>query len=85
MVKAKIGRQRLSQPLSARFMEAVDAAAMYIGDTASDQYLADWRQSEPIEIEGEPRAFLQQLSERLEVDYPADRLGEMVANGGFDV
>ena len=31
MVKAKIGRKRLSRPLPDRFMEAIDAAAMKTG------------------------------------------------------
>ncbi|MCI0520097.1 MAG: virulence factor, partial [Chloroflexi bacterium] len=55
-VKAQAGRQRASRPLSARFQEAIDAAAMISGATDSDAYLNDWRAGDPQESDLELEA-----------------------------
>lgn len=47
-VTAKAGRNRVSVPLSERFQEAIDAAAMRAGLIGSDAYIEEWRR--------EPRA-----------------------------
>lgn len=84
MVKAKIGRKRLSRPLPDRFMEAIDAAAMKTGDTNTDQYLADWRQSEMFDIEGDPQECLERAALKLEEEFPRERLIAMAKNGGLE-
>ncbi len=84
MVKAKIGRKRLSHPLPDRFMEAIDAAAMKTGDTNTDQYLADWRQSEQFDIEGDAQTYLETVGQRLEQEFPRERLIALAKNGGLD-
>jgi len=83
MVKAKIGRKRFSRPLHDRFMEAIDAAAMKTGDTNTDQYLADWRQSELLDIEGDVQECLEQVALELENEFPREKLISMARNGGF--
>lgn len=45
-VIAKQGRETAKVPLSQRFQEAVDRAAMRAGKGSSDAYLADWKRSE---------------------------------------
>jgi hypothetical protein len=45
-VVVRRGRETAKVPLSARFQEAVDRAAMRAGRGASDAYLADWKRSE---------------------------------------
>ena len=84
MVKGKVGRKRVSRPLSDRFMEAIDAAAMRTGDTESDDYLDHWQASESRAIEGEADAFLDQLVTQLEQDYPPERLLALRKNGGHE-
>jgi hypothetical protein len=44
-VIAKRGRETAKAPLSQRFQEAVDRAAMRAGRGSSDAYLADWKRS----------------------------------------
>jgi hypothetical protein len=83
-VKARSGRVRASQPLSDRFQEAIDAAAMQAGATQSDAYLAEWRTAEQPERDGEPEAAAAAIIAELESAYPAERLKAMVANGGTD-
>ena len=46
-VVVRRGRETAKVPLSPRFQEAVDRAAMRAGRGASDAYLADWKRSEP--------------------------------------
>ena len=46
-VIVKQGRETAKAPLSQRFQEAVDRAAMRAGRGSSDAYLADWKRSEP--------------------------------------
>jgi len=83
MVKGKVGRKRVSQPLDGRFMEAIDAAAMRTGDTNSAQYLEDWRSSESLSIESEDaQAFLVKAAADLEADYPRERLLALIKSGG---
>lgn len=82
MVKGKIGRQRLSHPLDNRFMEAIDAAAMKIGDTDSDEYLAGWRSSSPEAFGDNPEEQLAEVAAQLEADYPRARLILLMKNGG---
>jgi hypothetical protein len=43
---AKQGRETAKVPLSQRFQEAVDRAAMRAGRGSSDAYLADWKRTE---------------------------------------
>lgn len=84
MVKGKVGRKRVSRPLSDRFMEAIDAAAMRTGDTESNEYLEHWKASEHFDIEGDADQFLDQVAAQLEQDYPNERLLELRKNGGWE-
>ena len=81
-VKARAGRQRLSKPLSKRFEVAIDEAAMRAGKTESDAYLAEWRNGEWQEREGEPEATLDTIANELENEYPPERLRTLVRQGG---
>src|SRR3990170_1386325 len=42
-VKARQGNERASRPLSERFQQAIDEAAMRAGLSGTDAYLAAWR------------------------------------------
>ena len=60
-VKAAIGRNRRTVPLTDRFSEAVDAAAMASGLIGSDAYTEQFRWGDAQERDGEPEVFLTQL------------------------
>jgi hypothetical protein len=83
-IKGKVGRKRVSRPLSDRFIQIIDAAAMASGDTDTDQYLAEWKPSESMPIVGDTDEFLDGLVAKIEADYPAKRLSELAKNGGFE-
>jgi hypothetical protein len=83
-VRARVGRERASHPLSDRFQQAIDEAAMRAGKSGTDAYLEEWRTSQAIEREGEPQAAAAGLAQEIEAAYPADRLRKLAANGGIE-
>jgi hypothetical protein len=81
-VKARQGRARGAAPLSPRFQEAIDAAAMRAGLTGTDEYLAEWRASEWEERDGSPQHAADRRAAEVEAEYPAERLRALIENGG---
>lgn len=69
-VKASIGRNRRTVPLSDRFSEAVDAAAMSAGLIGSDAYTEQFHWGEVQEREGDPEAVAMAVAAELEAQYP---------------
>ncbi|MFK7800947.1 MAG: virulence factor, partial [Anaerolineae bacterium] len=49
-----------------------------------DQYLAEWKPSEWMAIEGNTDEFLDNLVAKIEADYPGKRLSELAKNGGYE-
>ena len=83
-IKAKVKRKRMSRPLSDRFMQIIDAAAMQSGDTDTDDYLAQWKPSDWKSMEGDPNQFLDALVAQIEAEYTGKRLSDLVKNGGWE-
>jgi hypothetical protein len=81
-VKVRAGREKLSRPLSDRFQEAIDEAAMRAKTTGTDDYLEEWRTSEWHEREGEAAAVAGAVLAELEAAYPDERLRRLVRNNG---
>ena len=83
-VKVKAGRKRVGRPLSDRFPVAIDEAAMRAGKTESGAYLAEWRNGDWQEREGDPEEIADILVAALEANYPAQRLRNLVNNAGWE-
>ena len=83
-VKVKEGRKRIGKPLSNRFPVAIDEAAMRAGLTGSDDYLAQWRNGEWTEREGEAEELLDEVLSELEEAYPPKRLRTLIDKQGLD-
>lgn len=81
-VKVKSGRARTGKELSERFQVFIDRAAMRAGLFNTDDYLAEWRTSDPVERKGEPEAVAAAVAAELEAAYPDSRLETLVLNGG---
>ena len=80
-VIAKRGRESAKVPLSMRFQEAIDRAAMRAGKGSSDKYLEDWRRVPKTcgsALEDEAKAE----AERLESAYDDELLEKMIKAGG---
>jgi hypothetical protein len=83
-VRAKAGRERKSEPLSKRFGVAIDEAAMRAGLTGSEDYLAQWRQSDWQDHDGQPVEVVKAKAAELEAGYPSDRLRKLVEQFGLE-
>ena len=77
-------RQQAKIELPRRFVIAIDAAAMKDGADSADDYLAEWRRSEPVPCGDDLDAEAAKLAADLEADYPAERVRQLVDSGGFD-
>ena len=77
-------RQQAKIELPRRFAIAIDAAAMKDGADSTDDYLAEWRRSEPVPCGDDLDAEAAKLAADLEADYPAERVRQLVESGGFD-
>jgi len=80
-VIAKERRQSAKVPLSDRFSDAIDRAAMRAGKGSSDAYLEDWKRisvacGDDLQSEAETAAA------RLEQEYDKDRLLVLIRNKG---
>jgi hypothetical protein len=56
-------------PMHPRFQEAIDEAAMRLGDVGSDAYLAGWRRGEWIAANGQPPEVAEGVVARLEQEW----------------
>ena len=55
-----------------------------MGPDSTDDYLAEWRRSEPVPCGDDLDAEAAKLAADLEADYPAERVRQLVESGGFD-
>ena len=76
------GRKTAKRQLNERFEKAIDRAAMRAGLRDTDSYLAEWRRADPVECGADLEAEASAAAERLEADYPDERLKALVASGG---
>jgi hypothetical protein len=82
LVTARAGEQTAKVALDARFMIAIDEAAMRLGATDSDAYLEGWRQSEWEVRSGSPEAVAEAVAAELESAYGETRVQDMLDSYG---
>ena len=76
MVVAREGDAVTKVQLAARFQEAIDEAAMRLGDTGADDYLAGWERTLWTAAEGTPAEVLDRVTAELEAEWPAERVAD---------
>lgn len=82
-VMVKKGRRSVAKrELSLRFTEAIDMCAMRTGAADTDEYLAEWRKSDPVEVSDDIEAEADKAAEALETEYDKERLVALVKSGG---
>jgi hypothetical protein len=69
LVVARDADQLTKSPLPQRFQEAIDEAAMRLGDTGSDDYLAGWRRSDWSAVDGDVTQAADQVVADLEHEW----------------
>tara|TARA_E500000178_G_scaffold243534_1_gene239935 strand:- start:2677 stop:2988 length:312 start_codon:yes stop_codon:yes gene_type:complete len=77
-------RQQAKIELPQRFAIAIDAAAMRDGADSTDDYLAEWRKSDPVPCGDDLDAEAKTMATQLEEDYPQERVAKLVAAGGSE-
>jgi len=77
------GRRGAKKQLSERFEQAIDRAAMKIGASDTDAYLAEWRKAAPYPVEGDPSDVVEAEAAKLEAEFDQTRLKELIANDGW--
>ncbi|SFP20782.1 virulence factor [Tranquillimonas alkanivorans] len=78
------GRRGAKKPLSERFEQAIDRAAMKVGARETDAYLAEWRKADPYLVEGDQADVAAAEAARLEAEYDQARLKALIANDGWN-
>ena len=82
-VIVKAGRRNVAKrELSLRFTEAIDMCAMRTGAAETDDYLAEWRRADPVEVSDDIELEAEKASEVLEKEYDKQRLVALVNAGG---
>ena len=76
LVVARDGEHVTKSPLAPRFQEAIDEAAMRLGDTGSDDYLAGWVRSDWTKLDGDPAEVADVVVAGLEEAWPQEKLTE---------
>lgn len=77
-------RQQAKIELPQRFAIAIDAAAMRDGADSTDDYLAEWRKSDPMPCSDDLDAEAKAMAAQLEQEYPQERVAKLVAAGGSE-
>ncbi|MBP5858874.1 virulence factor [Marivibrio halodurans] len=75
-------RDQVKRVLAERFEKAIDRAAMRGKARATDDYLAEWRKADPVEVSDDLNGEAETAAAALERDYDQARLDALVANGG---
>lgn len=77
------GRRGTKVPLSERFEQAIDRAAMKAGLVGTDAYLAEWRRAPAVEVAGDETEAAAAEAARIEADYTPERLRALIDNDGW--
>jgi hypothetical protein len=79
------GRRAAKVQLPERFEQAIDRAAMKTGAAGTDAYLAEWRKSEPYQVDGEAgdEGVAADEAARLENEYSQNRIKALIDNDGW--
>lgn len=74
MVTARDGDDVQKVQLAPRLQEAIDEAAMRLGDVGSDAYLAGWTRGEWIAHDGTPTEVAERIGRTLEEEWTDERI-----------
>ena len=83
-VRVGRGRRAARAVLPERFEQAIDRAAMKVGATDSDAYIAEWRDVIEAATDGDPQELAEARAAALDAAYPNERLRALIDNQGFD-
>ena len=82
MVAARAGDEIVKAELASRFQEAIDEAAMRLGDSGADEYLAGWERTPWTTADGTPADVLDRVTSELDAEWPAERIAQYLSGLG---
>ena len=82
MVAARAGDEIVKAEFASRFQEAIDEAAMRLGDSGADDYLAGWARTPWTTADGTPAEVLDRVTSELDAEWPADRIAKYLSGLG---
>lgn len=74
MVVAREGDQIIKIMLPTRFQEAIDEAAMRLGEIDADAYTSGWNRDPWVQASELPQALADRVAEELEAQFTEDNL-----------
>jgi len=74
MIAARSGDETVKAELAPRFQEAIDEAAMRLGETGADDYLMGWDRTPWTDADGTPTEVVDRVAAELDAEWPADRI-----------
>ncbi len=77
------GRRGAKAVLPERFEQAIDRAAMKVGASETDAYLAEWRKVASGTIEGDPQEAANAEAHRIDTEYDTARIKALIENDGW--
>ena len=84
-VIARAGRRnQVKIELDERFAKAIDIAAMKGGARDADDYLADWRKADPVDVSDDLQGEAEAMARQLEEEYDEVRLKALMMSGGWE-
>jgi len=78
MVVARSGETTIKIMLASRFQEAIDEAAMRLGEIDSDAYTSGWNRDPWVETEGAPDVVAARIVEELEKELSEEKLSALL-------
>jgi hypothetical protein len=82
MVAARKGEEVAKVQLPQRFQEAIDEAAMRLGESSADDYMAGWIRSQWEEFGADPVEAAQLKSASLDSEWTQERLDQYLDSLG---
>jgi hypothetical protein len=82
MVVAREGDQVIKIMLPTRYQEAIDEAAMRLGEIDADAYTAGWNRDPWVSADELPQALADRIAEELETQFTEDNLNALLEEFG---
>jgi len=82
MVIAREGETTIKVMLASRFQEAIDEAAMRLGEIDADAYTAGWSRDPWIEADESPDILATKIAEELEIELSERKLEALLKTMG---
>jgi hypothetical protein len=82
MVVARSGETTIKIMLASRFQEAIDEAAMRLGEIDADAYTSGWNRDPWVELDGTPDVIATQVVEKLEVEFSEEKITALLDSLG---